>query len=353
MTPHPNGHPHAASFDYSVAPRRIYWELTRACALACKHCRAEALHERLPDELDRDEAFRVLDSLLQTKQRPVVVLTGGDPLERPDFWEILDHAKSIGLHVDVAPSATAKLTRATIMALKEHGVGAMSLSLDGGDAELHDRIRGIPGCYDMTMTAAGHVAEAGIPLQVNTLVTAETLPCMSEIGNRVAEMSAKRWSLFFLVATGRGSDLPQITVDQAEELLQWVCEIGERMPFVVAATEAPMIRRVQLQRQGKPADAPVPGAGMRDGSGIAFISYRGDVTPSGFLPLVVGNVRDTDVIELYRDSPVFRALRTPEHFGGRCGVCEYRNACGGSRGRAYAHSGSELGEDPLCAYQPA
>jgi MoaA/NifB/PqqE/SkfB family radical SAM enzyme len=345
-------HPHAVHVDYERAPRRIYWELTRACGLACKHCRAEALHERLPDELDRDEALRVLDSLATAKPAPVVVLTGGDPLERPDFWEILEHARRLGLHVDVAPSATPKLTREVIAALAERGVGAMSLSLDGSDAERHDALRGIAGCYDMTMTAAQHVAEAGIPLQVNTLVTADTLPDMPAIRDRVEDMRAKRWSLFFLVTTGRGSTLPQILPAQAEELLAWACDAGRDRSFVVAATEAPMFRRVQLQRQGKAPDAPVPGAGMRDGNGILFISYRGDVTPSGFLPLVTGNVREVDVLTLYRESELFRALRRTDEFGGRCGLCEYRRACGGSRGRAYAATGDPLAEDPLCVYEP-
>ena len=344
---------HATHVDYDRSPRRVYWEITRACGLACKHCRAEAQHERLPDELDLDEARRVLDSLATATPSPVVVLTGGDPLERPDFWDILRYARGLGLHVNVAPSATPKLSRDVIRTLKENGIGAMSLSLDGSDAARHDAMRGIPGCYDMTIDAAGHVAESGIPLQVNTLVTADTLPDMEAICTRVAEMRAKRWSLFFLVTTGRGSLLPQISPDQAETLLGWACEVAETLPFMVAATEAPMFRRVQLQRKGKAPDAPVPGAGMRDGSGILFISYRGDITPSGFLPLVTGNVRDTDVLALYRDAPLFRSLRRTDEFGGRCGVCEYRTACGGSRGRAYADCGDPLGEDPLCVYQPA
>jgi MoaA/NifB/PqqE/SkfB family radical SAM enzyme len=350
---HHEHHPHAASFDYSKAPRRIYWELTRACGLACTHCRAEAIHERLPDELGREEAFRLLDSLAEVRPYPVVVLTGGDPLERPDFWDIFDHAKGLGIHVDVAPSATPKLTREVISELARRGVGAMSLSLDGSHADKHDALRGISGCYDLTMEAAANIAAVEIPLQVNTLVTADTLPDMPAIFERVADMHAKRWSLFFLVTTGRGTLLPQITPEQAEALLNWACEAGEAAPFMVAATEAPMFRRVQLERQGKAHDAPVPGAGMRDGSGIAFVSYKGDVSPSGFLPLVAGNVRDADLLTVYRESPLFVALRKPEDFGGRCGACEYKSTCGGSRGRAYAQSGDPLGEDPLCTYRPA
>lgn len=355
--PHAAQHPHAAGaskdYRYPDAPRRVYWELTRACALACMHCRAEALHRRLPDELDTKETFAVLTSLARVKPTPVVVLTGGDPLERPDFWEILDFAKSAGLHVDVAPSATPKLDRDVILKLAEHGVGAMSLSLDGSDPERHDSIRGIRGCYDMTMVAAQNIADAKIPLQVNTLVTAKTIDDLPAIYERAAEMRAKRWSLFFLVTTGRGSLLPQITPQQAETLLEWCVEKNPSAPFVIATTEAPQYRRVLLRRRGATGDAPVPGAGMRDGNGIVFISYRGDVMPSGFLPLSAGNVRDTDLIEIYRTSPLFVKLRDTASFGGRCGVCEFRNVCGGSRGRAFAKSGDTQDEDPLCAWQPA
>lgn len=353
--PHPGSAGHEASTErrYPNAPRRIYWELTRACGLACKHCRAEAVHERLADELKTDEVFAVLKSFASAKPTPTVVLTGGDPLERPDFWEILDFAKSLGLHVDVAPSATPKLTREVILELGARGVSAMSLSLDGSDPQRHDRLRGIPGCFDMTMVAAANIAEAGVPLQVNTLVTADTLADMAAIRDRVATMHAKRWSLFFLVTTGRGSILPQITAQQAEELLEWVCRLGHGAGFVVAATEAPMYRRVALRLRGLGPDAPIAGGGMRDGNGILFLSYRGEVMPSGFLPMSVGNVRETDALTLYRDAPLFRDLRNTEKFGGRCGRCEYREVCGGSRGRAYADSGDPLGEDPLCVYEPA
>lgn len=331
----------------------MYWELTRACALACQHCRAEALHARLPDELDTAEVFTVLASLASARPAPVVVLTGGDPLERPDFWDILDHAKGLGLHVDVAPSATPRLDRDVIFRLAGHGVGALSLSLDGSTPERHDAIRGISGCYDMTMTAARHIADAGIPLQVNTLVTADTLGDLPAICDRAAEMQARRWSLFFLVTTGRGALLPQITAAQAEDLLEWLAERNAETPFVIATTEAPHYRRVLLRRRGIEGDGPVPGAGMRDGNGILFISYRGDVMPSGFLPLSAGNVRERDVLDLYRSAPLFVGLRDTDAFGGRCGICEFRRVCGGSRGRAYANGGDVLAEDPLCAWHPA
>ncbi len=353
-TPHPHSEGAEAGRQrrYDDAPRRVYWELTRACGLACRHCRAAALHERLPDELTTEEAFSVLRSLAAAKPAPAVVLTGGDPLERPDFWEILDYATGVGLHVDVAPSVTPKLTREAVLELGRRGVGAMSLSLDGSDPQRHDGLRGISGCFDMTMTAATYVAEAGIPLQVNTLVTADTLADMPAIRERVAKMRARRWSLFFLVTTGRGSTLPQISPREAEELLRWACGLGRDAGFVVAATEAPMVRRVLLELRGEGPEAAVAGAGMRDGNGILFLSYCGDAMPSGFLPIAIGNVRESDPLTLYRESELMQKLRRPDLFGGRCGVCTWREVCGGSRGRAYAATGDPLSEDPLCVYQP-
>ncbi len=331
----------------SGVPRRVYWELTRACALACRHCRAHAQKSRDPEELSRDEAFALLRALAAGQPKPVVVLTGGDPLERPDFFEILAYAKSLGLHVDVAPSATPKLDQSVIDELRASGVGAMSLSLDGSSAARHDALRGIDGCFDRTLVLARAIVTAGIPLQVNTLVTADTLDDLPEVHARVAEIGAKRWSLFFLVTTGRGALLRQITPEQAEALFEWLSDIGPSSPFVIATTEAPQYRRHLMQKTGK---SRVAGAGIRDGNGILFISHRGELMPSGFLPLVAGSVRDSDPLAVYRDSPLFRSLRAVETFGGRCGRCDYGQVCGGSRGRAYADAGDPLAEDPLCAF---
>ncbi|MEZ4220016.1 MAG: radical SAM protein [Polyangiaceae bacterium] len=355
---HPEAHPHAAfkpepGFRYSNAPRRVYWELTRACGLACRHCRAEAQKTRAPDELGTEEAFAVLRSLQSAKPTPVVVLTGGDPLERPDFLEILKYAKGLGLHVDVAPSVTPRLTREAVNELAEAGVGAMSLSLDGSNALQHDSLRGIPGVFERTLEAAEMIAEVKIPLQVNTLVTANTLDDMPAIHGVVSTMHAKRWSLFFLVTTGRGSLLPQIEPEQAEALFDWLIEMGPKSPFVIATTEAPQYRRYLLQKRGNGPDAKVPGAGMRDGNGIMFISYKGDVMPSGFLPLSAGNVRERDPLDIYQHSELFTRLRDTARFSGRCGACDVKDVCGGSRGRAFAATGDPLAEDPLCMYQPS
>ncbi len=336
---------------YDDAPRRVYWELTRACDLACRHCRAEAIPWRDPRELTTDEGRRLLDGLREFGEPgPAVVLTGGDPLKRPDFWELLEHGVKVGLPTDVAPSGTPTLTAEVIGRLRQAGVRAMSLSLDGPDAASHDGFRGVPGCFDRTLDAVRAAIAAGISLQVNTLVTAGTLADLPHVYERVAELGAARWSLFFLIQVGRGRDLQQLAPAACERLLAWLSARARPGGPIVTATEAPHYRRVALQRLGH--RAPRQGFGVRDGNGVMFVSHTGEVQPSGFLPLVAGNVCTTHPVVIYRDAPLFRALRAAAGFHGRCGRCEYRQVCGGSRARAYAATGDPLGEDPLCAYQP-
>jgi radical SAM protein with 4Fe4S-binding SPASM domain len=236
----------------------------------------------------------------------------------------------------------------------------MSLSLDGPTPARHDGVRGVPGCFGWTLAAARRIVDARIPLQVNTLVTAESAPWLDEIATVVARMGAARWSLFFLIAVGRGRTLTPLDAAAAERTLRWLDANSGRWPFVATTTEAPHYRRVVLQRlraEGRPGAAiaahPIARSfGLRDGNGIMFIAANGDVTPSGFLPLVAGNVRVTEPLTIYRESRLFRRLRQPELFTGRCGRCGFREICGGSRARAWAHTGV-YDEDPLCAWDPA
>jgi AdoMet-dependent heme synthase len=331
-------------YVFSEAPRRIYWEITRACDLACRHCRARAMPEPGPGELSFEEATRVIDSLAEASPRPHLILTGGDPLKRPDFWDLFDHARERGLSVSVSPSATASVTDEALERLVDGGVSAMSVSLDGSTAELHDGMRGVPGCFADTLRIARRIVERGIPLQVNTLATKQSHADLPSIAELVGEIGAKRWSLFFLVRTGRGEALESMEPEQAEEVFRWLAEIdGQR--FVASTTEAPQYRRVALQGGHR-----AMGLGMRDGNGVMFIGHDGAVTPSGFLPLPVGNVRETDPMELYRTAPLMQRLRDVSQLRGRCGRCEYRSLCGGSRARAYCDTGDAFGEDPLCAY---
>jgi AdoMet-dependent heme synthase len=346
---------------FAKAPSRVYWELTRACDLACRHCRAEAQPGRAADELTTEECFAVLRDLADAgSPAPHVVFTGGDPFKRPDLLDLVREGVRLGLGVSVAPSATMTITHDVVHALKAAGVEAMSLSLDGSTPARHDAIRGVLGCYGWTLAAAQRIVNAGIPLQVNTLVTRETAADLEAIGEVVARMGAARWSLFFLISVGRGRVLSPLPAAESERTLQWVARQSTRWPFVITTTEAPHFRRIVVQRMkaaGRTAEeirrSPLArGFGIRDGSGIMFIAANGDVTPSGFLPLVVGNARRASVVGLYRDDVVFQALRAPETFRGRCGACTFHALCGGSRARAWAASGDVLGEDPLCAWDP-
>lgn len=347
---------------FDRAPRRIYWELTRACDLACRHCRAEAMAQACPTELTPDESAALLDRLAAFgSPLPHVVFTGGDPLKRPDLWSLIARAQSLGMGVSVAPSGTPLLTPDVIARLKAADVEAISLSFDGPDAARHDALRQVPGCFDRTVAAAHQAAAVGLPFQINTLVCTETVDDLPAIYDLACALRAARWSLFFLVTVGRGTALEPIDAARCERLLADLARAARPGGPVVTTTEAPHFRRV-LATIRPSRDAPPTGghpgmraghaAGIRDGNGIMFISDVGDVRPSGFLEVTVGNVRRDDPVAIYRDAPLFRALREADAFGGRCGVCEYRAPCGGSRARAWAATGDPLAEDPLCAYVP-
>jgi radical SAM protein len=345
---------------YERAPLRVYWETTRACDLACRHCRARAEAEPAPGELSTAEGRTLLERLAVFAPRPKVVLTGGDPLKRGDLFELICHGRALGLGVAVAPSGTPLLTAPVVDRLARAGVEAISLSVDGATAAAHDAVRGVPGCFERTRAAAAAARQAGIAFQVNTLVAGETAADLPAVHRLVTEMGAARWSLFFLIAVGRGAVLTPVTAERAEALLEWLAGLPAGPP-VVTTTEAPFFRRVVRSRRsagghpgtGHGGGGGAHGAGIRDGNGIVFVGHTGDITPSGFLELVAGNVRTHDIGAVYRDAPLFRALREPDGFGGRCGYCEYRELCGGSRARAWAATGDPLAEDPLCAYVPA
>jgi radical SAM protein len=339
----------------------VYWEVTRGCDLVCRHCRAEAAPEPDPAQLSTHEGLALIARLAAFEvPLPHLVLTGGDPIARRDLFELIAAARARGFEVSVAPSATPRLTAETIAALAAAGVAAISLSLDGADAARHDGLRGVPGCFGRTVAAARAAVSNGLPFQVNTLVSDETLDDLGAIYLLAGALGAQRWSLFFLVSVGRGTLLQPITPEACERLFQRLLDLSRAGGPLITTTEAPHFRRVVLERarragRGQTALPRGPlghAAGIRDGNGIMFISHTGDVWPSGFLPVSAGSVRTTDPVEIYRDAELFRSLRRVELLGGRCGRCEWREACGGSRARAFAASGDPLGEDPLCSYEP-
>lgn len=352
---------YATRFD--DAPMMLYWELTRACSLACQHCRADAIPARHPRELSTLEGKRLLDQIRAFGDgAPHVVFTGGDPLQRPDLFELLNYAVGLGLAISVSPSGTPLLTREAIRGFKASGVSSLAFSLDGSTAARHDRIRGIPGTFDRTISVIGWSAEAGVPVQVNTLVAAETLSDIPAMYDLVRRLDVHRWALFFLIGVGRGAVLNDVSPEEAEALLEWVASLAAQPKPVIKTTEAHHYRRIIAQRAKSSEDArPAAenqrqsvrrGWGIRDGAGIMFISHTGQVYPSGFLPIPAGNVRRQSPIAIYREAPLFRQLRDPDQLEGKCGRCEFRVICGGSRARAYAATGSPFGADPLCPYEP-
>jgi radical SAM protein len=359
-SPH-GGASHHAPRDYSRTPLNIYWETTQACALACRHCRAEAVPAPHPQELKFEEGVAFLHQIREFGDpMPQLILTGGDPLARADLFELIDEARKLGIGVSITPAATPALTREVLVRLQQHGVEGLGLSLDGSTAERHDSIRGVPGTFDRTVQAMRWAQELRMALQVNTLVAAETADDAPATYELLRPLGVTRWSLFFLISVGRGKVLQPLTPEQGEKLMAWIFETSRTAPFTVATTEAPSYRRVALERmraegmtgeQMKRSPA-FRSFGIRDGHGIMFVSNTGDICPAGFLPLTVGNVRKDRVADIYRNAPVFQSLHDPTQFEGRCGVCEYRALCGGSRARAYGATGNPLAEDPFCLYEP-
>ncbi len=347
--------------DFAKDPMLVYWEMTQACALACRHCRAEAVSTPHPQELSHAESKDLLRQIASFhKPLPQLILTGGDPLKRADLYDLIDYAHMLGLTVSITPSATGDLTFDALAKLKAHGIESLGLSLDGSSALRHEAVRGVEGCFDWTIRAAEGAAKLGMPIQVNTLVSEETADDLPAIYELLKSIQVMRWSLFFLIAVGRGKTLQPVSPERGEELMNWIYDLARVAPFAIKTTEAPSYRRVALNRmrqEGMHASeiekTPVyRGFEIRDGHGIMFVSNQGDIYPAGFLPLAVGNVRTDNLVDVYRDSPMFRALHTPSEFKGKCGQCEYRSLCGGSRARAFAYTGDALASDPFCPYEP-
>ncbi|MBI1801178.1 MAG: TIGR04053 family radical SAM/SPASM domain-containing protein [Chloroflexi bacterium] len=348
--------------NYAERPMLVYWEMTRACALACRHCRAEAMPTRHPRELNHAESKVLLRQIAEFGDPwPHLILTGGDPLSRADLFDLIDEARALGLMVSITPSATPNLTEDVIAQLRAHGVQSMGLSLDGSTAARHDALRGITGCFDATLRAMRVAAERELPVQINTLVSEETADDLPAVYELLQSRQVMRWSLFFLIAVGRGRVLQELSPERGEALMHWIYDLARIAPFAIKTTEAPSYRRVALNRMrgdGLTAEqiqhtAVYQGFSIRDGHGIMFVANTGDVYPAGFLPLAVGNVRTDDLAATYRHAPIFRALHDPGQLTGKCGRCEYRVVCGGSRARAFAYTGDPLASDPFCPYQPA
>lgn len=337
----------------------VIWEVTQACDLACVHCRASAQPLRNPLELSTMEGRQLLEGIRDLGD-PLVVFTGGDPLKRPDVFELLAYSVSLGLRTTVTPSATPLLTGPAIERFRDCGVSRMAVSLDGPDAASHDGFRRVPGSFERTLFALEYARSIGLETQVNTTVTRHNACRLHEIAERVQASGARLWSVFFLVLTGRAASGDDLTAEEYEQVFEFLYRTSKTAPFDIKTTEAQHYRRYVAQQKklgrgdaGNGSNRIWRHAGINDGKGLLFISHTGEVFPSGFLPLSAGNVRQHSLVEIYRNSPLFVQLRDPKTFVGKCGICEYRNLCGGSRSRAFALTGDPFGSDPRCVYVPA
>jgi radical SAM protein len=372
--------------DFDTTPALVFWETTQACELACRHCRASAMPNPGPGQLSTDEGLALIDKLSHFRSAPgerlpVLVLTGGDVMMRPDLLQLVSAARLAGLTVALAPSVTPRLTPAVLTELRALGVSSISISLDGATPTTHEGIRGVAGHFDRTLATLRLAGELGFKAQVNTAVMRANARELAGVAAIVKDVGAAAWEVFFLVKVGRGRDQQELSPQENEDVGHFLYE-ASHYGFAVRTVEAPWYRRVMAERRaqeaargpatalslgplyrelsaelrqrlGVPEKAPNSAtAGTRDGKGIFFISHDGWAFPAGFLPLRLGNVKEEDPVTIYRDHELLRAIRRAE-FSGRCGRCELRDLCGGSRSRAWANFGDPLGEDPACQYIPA
>jgi radical SAM protein with 4Fe4S-binding SPASM domain len=337
--------------DLSKRPRIVIWEATRACALACRHCRMRTGRHGTSGELDSLEAERLVEEVRRAAP-DIFIITGGDPMLRSDIFRVINRARWAGLPVALSPSATPQLLKTDFRALVQAGVRRMSLSLDGTTPASHDSFRGVPGTWDRTIEAISRAHEAKLSLQINTTLTRKNLEEFDRFPGLIESIRPAAWTVFLLVPVGRGqlADLP--TAAEVEAVFNRLYEVSQSAKYKLSTTEGMHYRRVMWQRTNPGASARSLPPGTGDGRGVVFISSRGEICPSGFLPEVAGDIRVDDLLEIYREHPVFQHLRNPNALRGKCGRCSYKIVCGGSRSRAYAVTGDPFEADPLCVYQP-
>jgi radical SAM protein len=358
--------PQINTIDFNERPFIAIWEVTQACDLACVHCRASAHPDRHPMELSTVEGKHLIDQIAALKI-PVFVLTGGDPIKRPDLFELIGHAHSAGVRVSLTPSATPLLTREIIVRLKEAGLARLAVSMDGASAETHDAFRGMSGSFARTLDAVRWANEISLPVQINTTFSRRNIAEIDDLVTLMESLKITLWSVFFLVPTGRGKLNDLLNAEEFEQVFAKIYSLSKTANFDIKTTEAQHYRRFLLQQkvaERRGGAEPFANAqkvtdavgraprGLNDGKGFLFVSHTGDVFPSGFLPLSAGNIRQEELGIIYRESPLFQSLRDTSKLEGKCGSCEFKEICGGSRARAYALTGNPNAEEPCCAYMP-
>lgn len=370
---HPHGHGHGKKIDYSQNPFIVIWEVTRACQLKCVHCRADAQLKPNPRELTHEEGLKLIDEIYEM-DNPMLVFTGGDCMMREDLFELADYAVKKGMRVSMVPSATDNVTKEKMIRAKETGLSRWGLSLDGPTPEIHDQFRGTPGSFDLTVEKIKYLNELEMPLQINTVISRYNYDHLEQMAELIKDLKAIMWYIFLLVPTGRGQQDACITPAEHEKVFKWLYELGKTAPYDIKTTAAQHYRRVVLQQKANEHRiqrgeiryedtlttdfaSKIDGLerapkGVNDGNGFIFVSHVGDVLPSGLLPINLGNVREKPLKEIYRESPVLKEIRNPDLYKGKCGVCEFRYVCGGSRSRTYAVTGDYLESEPYCVYIP-
>jgi heme b synthase len=349
---------HTAKKESSL--RLVAWETTRNCNLSCMHCRASATHGPYTGELDTHASYRLLDQIARVGN-PIVILTGGEPLLRPDIYDIAAYGTKKGLRMVMAPNGTL-ITEAAAKRLAAVGIQRVSISLDGATPAGHDRFRGVQGAFDGALRGIALIKGAGIEFQINTTVTRSNLDEIPKIQELAVALGAVAHHIFLLVPTGRGKYIvdQEISAEAYERTLNWFYDQREKTSLQLKATCAPHYYRILRQRakaEGKTVTFKTHGMdaftrGCLGGTGFCFISHRGIVQPCGFLDVNCGDVTKTSFVDIWNRSDVFVRLRDFDQLKGKCGRCEFRKVCGGCRARAFEATGDYMAEEPLCSYQP-
>ncbi len=347
-------------FDFENRPFLVIWETTHACDLACRHCRAMATPIPESGELNTIEAKKLIQDVADLKT-PIFIFSGGDPLKRADLPELIRFAKSFGMKTGAIPAVSENLNPDKLKMLKDAGLDQVAFSLDAPTAKMHDDFRGIPGIFDRTLRAVEWAKEAGLAVQINSLINTHNFDVLDEQIRLVSSLGIVFWEVFFLVPMGRGQNLSILSPEQFEAAFEKIYAVSQKENFIVKVTEGQHFRRYcaeredgadQLYKKGHPSKISQASFGVNSGKGFLFVSCKGEIFPSGFLPIGCGDIRTHSLGEIYRNHPILWNLRNKSYLKGRCGACEYNDFCGGSRSRAFAMTGDYLAEDPCCNYEP-
>ena len=348
------------SFEHS--PKLVLYEVTQACDLVCLHCPANSQNRRDFNELDTEAATRLISQLNEFPTPPSLTLTGGDPLKRPDIYGLIDRAVDAELDVSITLSPTALVSREAVSRLRGAGIKHIEIGLDGADATTHQTVRGVRGSFQRTMEIIGDARQLGVEVHINSTLTPVSIEQIEMMADQFGSLGIALWSVYFLIPQGKDDHRPRLNADQCERAFEQLWLQSKKQPYLIKTTEAPHYRRYVIQHRITCCsdldrlDTTEPGslipAGINDGKGVMFVTHTGEVYPGGFLPVKCGSFPRESVVDIYPSSTIFKTLRDRHQLEGKCGRCEFRHICGGSRARAYAVTGNLLAEEPDCNYFP-